>query len=103
MKIIRNDIIPFSEYKAINIFGILFVRKEAKLSDIDINHEKIHTSQMKEMLYVGFYVWYFLEWLLCLLVSGFSFGYAHHDISLEEEAYLNDKNLEYLKTRKHYS
>ena len=40
MKIVRNNIIPFSEYKAINIFGILFVRKEAKLSDIDINHKK---------------------------------------------------------------
>lgn len=63
----------------------------------------LHTAQMKEMAYIGFYVWYFLEWLLCLLVSGFSFGYAYHDISLEEEAHLNDKDLEYLKTRKHYS
>lgn len=103
MKIIRNNIIPFPGYKAVNIFGILFVRKNANIKPEDLNHEEIHTAQMKEMAYIGFYVWYFLEWLLCLLVSGFSFGYAYHDISLEEEAHLNDKNLEYLKTRKHYS
>ena len=62
--------------------------------------KKYITAQMKEMAYIGFYVWYFLEWLLCLLVSGFSFGYAYHDISLEEEAHLNDKNLEIFKNQK---
>lgn len=103
MKIIRNNIIPFLGYKAVNIFGILFVRKNAKLSDIDINHEKIHTAQMKEMCYLGYYLWYLLEWILCLFVSGFSGGYAYHDISFEEEAYGNENNLEYLETRKHYS
>lgn len=37
------------------------------------------------------------------LCSGFSGGYAYHDISFEEEAYGNENNLEYLETRKHYS
>lgn len=28
---------------------------------------------------------------------------AYHDISFEEEAYGNEKDLNYLKTRKHYA
>lgn len=103
MKIIYNNIIPFPGYKAINLFGILFVRKGCTMSEIDINHKKIHTEQMKEMLYIGFYLWYFIEYLICLIASGFSQNYAYHDISFEEEAYNNQGNLEYIKNRKHYS
>jgi hypothetical protein len=44
MKIIRNNIIPFKGYKAMNLFGILFVRGDTKLTDIDINHEAIHSA-----------------------------------------------------------
>ena len=56
MKIIYNKLIPIRGYLVINIFGTFFVRKRKdgsnpKLSDITINHELIHTSQMKEMLY----------------------------------------------------
>lgn len=40
--IIKNNIIPFKGYKAINLFGIIFTRKD--LNEIDINHEKIHTA-----------------------------------------------------------
>ena len=48
MKIVRNNIIPFKGYKAVNLFGILFVRGDAVISSTDINHESIHTAQMKE-------------------------------------------------------
>lgn len=50
MKIIRNNFIPFPGFKAINLFGILFVRGNATISQEVINHESIHTAQMKEML-----------------------------------------------------
>ena len=70
MKIIRNNIIPFSGYKAMNLFGVLFVRGNAKIDDITLNHEKIHTAQIKEMLYVFFYVWYAIEWLIRLFMKG---------------------------------
>ena len=52
MKIVRNNIIPFKGYKAMNLFGVLFVRGNARIDDINLNHEKIHTAQIKEMLYV---------------------------------------------------
>ena len=32
MKVIYNNLIPFKGYKAINIFGLVFVRKGAKFT-----------------------------------------------------------------------
>lgn len=54
MKIIYNNLIPFKGYKAINLFGLVFVRKGAKFTEVDYNHEHIHSKQMAEMLWVIF-------------------------------------------------
>ena len=51
MKVIYNRIIPFKGFKAINLFGVLFVREGCTMREKDFNHESIHTAQMKEMLY----------------------------------------------------
>lgn len=102
MKIIRNKVIPFKGFKAINLFGVLFVRKEAVLSEADINHEAIHTEQMKEMLYVGFYLWYAVEWLV-RLVQHRDAHTAYRNVSFEREAYANQADLEYLQQRKRWS
>lgn len=102
MKIIYNNIIPFKGYKAINICGLLFVRKGAVLKESDINHENIHTKQMQELLYVFFYLWYIIEWIVRLL-EYFNFHTAYRNISFEWEAYANQYNADYIKTRKHYA
>ena len=65
MKIIYNNLIPFKGYKATNLFGIIFARKP--LTEIDINHEAIHTAQMKELFYIGFYIWYLIEYLILFI------------------------------------
>ena len=102
MKIIRNNIIPLSGYKAMNLFGVLFVRGNARIDDITLNHEKIHTAQIKEMFYVFFYVWYVIEWLIRLFAfKGTKFAYRN--ISFEREAYSNDKDRDYLNTRKRFA
>lgn len=106
MKIIYNSIIPFKGYKAVNILGILFVRKGCKLTDIDINHENIHTEQIKEMLYVLFYIWYLIEWLVKIaicLFKGKNLNDAYYSISFEQEAYKNQYDLNYIENRKHYN
>ena len=99
MKIIRQNILPPKGFLAINLFGLLFCKKDAKINDVIVNHESIHTSQMKEMLYIPFYLWYVTEWLVKLLFK----GNAYKNISFEREAYDNQYNLNYLKERKHYS
>lgn len=96
---IKNNIIPFKGYKAINLFGIIFLRKEYELSEIDTNHEAIHTAQMKELLYIFFYIIYFLEWLVRLFIN----KNAYRNISFEKEAYQNERDLSYLKHRKWFA
>lgn len=99
MKIVYNNIIPFNGFKCINLFGVLFVRKGCFMSEEDLNHERIHTAQMKEILYVFFYLWYFVEWLIRL----FSKGNAYKNLGFEKEAYSNDDNLTYLATRPRFA
>ena len=65
-----------------------------------INHEKIHWKQQMEMLIIFFYFWYLIEWFIRLFINGKA---AYRSLSFEREAYDNDDNLEYLKTRKPYS
>lgn len=100
MKIIYNKIIPFQGFKCINLFGILFVRSKL-LKDKDINHEAIHSEQMKELLWIPFYLWYVIEYLF-RAVRYWSLEKAYKTLWFEQEAYDNQENLDYLKTRKHY-
>lgn len=101
--IIHNRLIPFGDYAIINLFGILFTKnKTGLLRNKDVNHELIHTAQMKELGYIGFYLWYGIEYLLIRLFHKKQ-GDAYHDVSFEEEAYANEKDLSYLDKRKHYA
>ena len=95
MKIIYNNLIPFPGFKAINLFGMLFVRKGCMLSESDLNHEAIHTEQMKEMCYIFFYIWYAVEWFVRL----FKDGNAYINISFEQEAYDNQNWISYIENR----
>ena len=126
MKIVYNNIIPFKGYLAMCVFPFIFVRKDARnLTVKDINHEKIHGRQQVEMYIVGviltlilficglscwslfalpvFFIWYGVEWFLRLCAYGFNQNEAYHNISFEQEAYGNESNLDYLRTRKHFS
>ncbi len=97
--VIENKLIPFKGFKAINLFGVIFVRKGARMTSTDFNHEAIHTAQMKELGYVFFYVLYVIEWLYRLCKS----GNAYRNISFEREAYENEDDVYYLYLRKHYA
>ena len=102
MKIVYSNIIPVKGFTAINLFGVLFVRKEyeGKLSEKTMNHESIHTAQMKELGYIGFYVIYLLEWIYRLI---FHTSTAYRGISFEREAYCNQDYKGYTEYRKPYS
>lgn len=112
MKIIRNSIIPFKGFVAINLFGVLFVRKEIlphrDISMYDwermLNYELIHTAQMKELLYIPFYLWYVTEWLIRLAMYKDT-KKACRNISFEREAYDKHEDFGYMlhKERKPYA
>jgi len=101
MKIIINSIIPFKGFTAINLFGIIFCRPEyAPLANITLNHEAIHTKQMKELLYLFFYLLYGLEWFVKLFFYGKN---SYRNISFEREAYSHAQNFDYLSKRKPFA
>lgn len=104
MKIIYNKLIPPKGYMAINLFGLLFIRKEYKneVEDYVINHERIHTRQMLELLIIPFYLIYLLEWLFRLIYYR-NQNKAYRSISFEREAYIHQYNLHYIKRRKHFA
>ena len=99
MKIIRTQILPFKGFTAINLLGVLFVHPGVYLSEELMNHERIHSAQQREMLFVGFYVAYLFEWLVRLPMR----GNAYRNISFEREAYANQRNLNYLRQRRHFA
>lgn len=101
MNIIYNKIIPFGkQFYAMNFFGVLIAK--GPCNKVVINHESIHTAQIKELGYIGYYIVYFIEWVFRIVqYRGFTEGY--YNISFEREAYANQHKLGYLKHRKHFS
>lgn len=99
-KVVRIKRIPLKgNFFAINLFGVIFAVQE--LSAEDLNHELIHTAQQRELLFVGFYLWYVIEWF-CLYLKYHDLLEAYFHIRFEQEAYRHGDDLNYLKVRKHY-
>lgn len=99
MKIIRSRFILPKRYAAINLAGVIFVRPETNVSDVILNHERIHSAQIFEMGILPFYVFYLAEWLVRLPMR----GRAYRNISFEREAYDRQNDLDYLSHRRHYA
>jgi hypothetical protein len=120
MLIIRNKRIPIAGFSAMNILGILFVRKEARIDKETIRHEAIHTAQQYEIMCLTAIIaligsnyypsWWYLPmtilmpialyivaWLIELILP--PFGNAYKDSPFEREAYANEKDSEYLAKR----
>lgn len=100
MKVIRNKIIPFGSFKAINLFGYVFTKSD--LTDWEKRHEEIHTEQMKELWYIPFYILYVLEFLIRLPLNKFKWNKAYKAISFEREAYTFQGWMYYMNYRKPY-
>lgn len=121
MYVIKNSIIPFKGYSAMNILGLLFVRKDITLSKRVLRHEKIHSVQQYELLLVSAIlslvacaIWqswwyilitvtmpiavYLLAWFIALLLP--PYNRAYKDSPFEREAYVKEIDIYYLWNRK---
>jgi len=96
--IVAKYLIPRG-YRGLTAFPFVLVKyPEDKGDKIFVNHEKIHLRQQLELLILPFFIWYFLEYLV-RLVQYKNKELAYKNISFEREAYANEFNLEYLKSR----
>ena len=106
MKVIENNHIPFFGFKAINLFGFVFVKRNGwnalpeLQQEVILQHEAIHTAQMFELAFIGFYIVYLAEWIYRLL---FHTKTAYRGLSFEREAYNHERDYGYLYTRKPYA
>ena len=106
MKVIENTVIPFPGFLGLHLFGIIFVRKEiwSRLGTpgraILLRHEAIHTAQMRELGFFGFYLLYFLEWTWRLV---FHTRTAYRGISFEREARIHESDPAYLLCRRPFA
>jgi len=88
------------KYAAMTIWPFIFIKdKNSRLNHTLINHEKIHLRQQIELLWFLFFLWYSIEFLF-KLVKYRKWHLAYRSISFEREAYQNEENKDYLKTRK---
>lgn len=78
---------------ALTIVPFIFLNRKEQLTPVTLNHERIHIRQQLELLWVGFFILYFFEWLLK----------GYDDIGFEREAYENEEDLQYLKKRKMFA
>lgn len=103
MMLIYNKFFPFGNFYATNIFGLIFCRSDkGRLSEVQKNHEYIHTLQQREMLFVGFIVWYVVEWCW-RYVKCHNFMKAYRDLYFEREAYQMEHDLDYHHHRRHFA
>lgn len=70
---------------------------------LSLNHEKIHFEQGKELLFIGFWLLYGLNYLINLFRFKFDTGKAYRNIVFEKEAYGMQHDLTYISKRKRYN
>lgn len=100
MKIIQNrlsNLLLAKGFAAVTIYPFVFVRTDEAVTPQLLTHERIHGRQQLEMLLLPFFAWYIVEWLIRLCIDRRT---AYRMISFEQEAYRNDWNEDYLKTRR---
>jgi hypothetical protein len=86
-------------FRGLTFFPFVFIKnKEYVLDIVFVNHEKIHLRQQIELLVFPFYVWYVMEFLIRWIITKDK-NVAYKNISFEKEAYTNEKDLNYLKSR----
>lgn len=126
-KVIYNSIIPFQGCQAITILPVIFARDSFRpLKENTVRHESIHLRQQLEVLIVSaaviailclttdiswwwmaaaplcYFVMYGLEYLVRLFVYGKG-KEAYHNISTEQEAFMYERDTEYLSRRKAFA
>ena len=96
--IVKNKILPIGPYEAMALWPFIFTKVE--LHPQILTHERIHLKQQTELLLVGFYLLYILNFIWNLIRMR---RRPYRDIIFEREAYDNQQDPAYLYFRKPYS
>lgn len=98
--IIQSKLMP--KGICLNLFGTFWARDTRWIDRYVVNHERIHTAQMRELLFIPFYILYGIEYIFRLLRYR-NRSEAYRNLSFEREAYTNGNDLTYLSQRRHFA
>lgn len=98
--IVKSRLIP--KGICVNLFGTFWARDTSWIDKYVVNHERIHTAQQRELLFIPFYILYGIEWMVRLVEYRDSHQ-AYMNISFEREAYANGRDLSYLPRRRFFA
>lgn len=100
MIIVCQRLLKNTKINGITLFPFILIKNKAlSQNPVLINHEKIHLRQQLELAILPFYVWYLAEFYLHRLKGKAAYE-AYRAISFEREAYAQEKNADYLQTRR---
>jgi hypothetical protein len=96
--IVSKYLIPRG-FQGLTVFPFVVVR-DRKAQDylVLMNHEHIHLRQQLELLVLPFFVIYVLDYLVKLMRYR-NKDRAYRNVIFEREAYQNENDLDYLKSR----
>ncbi len=102
MIILKSSFPKLFNSRTLFLFPFAIVIPSVAKDKVVMNHVRIHFAQCIEMLVIGFYLWYGIEFLLRYIKWG-NFDTAYYAMGFEEEAYTHQQDMDYLKKRKLYS
>ena len=98
MILISKYLVP-KGYSGIILFPFVFLNSfDLQENAPLVNHEKIHLRQQLELLILPFFCIYIIEFFV-RLTQYRNWYLAYRNISFEREAYNNENDLNYLKSR----
>ena len=99
MFLIVSKYLILKGYRAMALFPFVIVREKRDAGNaVLINHERIHLRQQMELLVLPFYLWYFTDYLVKIVLYRDT-SKAYRNIVFEREAYANEGNQHYLESR----
>jgi hypothetical protein len=100
--ILYTDILGKVGIKGIVLYPFILIDSKQKGNLVLLNHEKIHYRQQEELLVLGFYTLYILNFIFNMGRYFFPV-LAYRMIIFEKEAKINETDLNYLNKREGYS
>ncbi len=96
--IVTKYLIP-KGYRGMTVYPFVLLRdRNDKENLVFLNHERIHLRQQLELLVLPFFVLYGIDFLVKLARYRDKKS-AYRNVVFEREAYTNEKDLDYLRSR----
>jgi len=97
--LIKSKGLWLGTYTGFTFYPVIWISYKAGNFDKVYNHELIHIRQAKELWVIPMYILYGYYYLKSIFKDKKGHDHAYRNIPFEMEAYSNENDYDYLKTR----